>query len=142
MTSSFSSHILARTHNKFLYFYFATNSCPQTFLVDQNINFEPCVILILFSFYRTRKQTKSVTSSHLNGFLVEFREKIAQMNWNYNPGQNPFATNATARQNEAFSLPPSPSVPGVVLTLCIQVCFNTINTAWGRGEGNSRNRRT
>ena len=47
-------------------------------------------------------------SSHLNGFLVEFREKIAQMNWNYNPGQNPFATNATARQNEAFSLPPPP----------------------------------
>ena len=87
MTSSFSSRILARTHNKFLYFYFATNSCLQTFLVDQNINFEPCVILIRFSFYRTRKQTKSVTSSHLNGFLVEFREKIAQMNWNYKRGQ-------------------------------------------------------
>ena len=47
-------------------------------------------------------------SLHLNGFLVEFREKIAQMNWNYNPGQDPFATNATARQNEAFSLPPPP----------------------------------
>ena len=105
MTSSFSSHILARTHNKFLYFYFATNSCLQTFLVDQNINFEPCVILILFSFYRTRKQTKSVTSLHLNGFLVEFREKIAQMNWNYNPGQNPFATNATARQMRYFPSP-------------------------------------
>ena len=86
-------------------------------------------------------------SSHLNGFLVEFREKIAQMNWNYNPGQNPFATNATARQNEAFSLPPPPSppsAPGVVLTLYIQVSFNTINTAWGGGggEANSRNRLT
>ena len=85
-------------------------------------------------------------SSHLNGFLVEFREKIGQMNWNYNPGQNPFATNATARQNEAFSLPPPPppSAPGVVLTLYIQVSFNTINTAWGGGggEANSRNRLT
>ena len=57
------------------------------------------------------------------------------MNWNYNPGQNPFATNATARQNEAFSLPPPPpSAPGVVLTLYVQVSFNTINTAWGRGR--------
>ena len=53
------------------------------------------------------------------------------MNWNYNPGQNPFATNATARQNKAFSLPPS--APGVVLTLYIQVSFNTFNTAWGGG---------
>ena len=61
------------------------------------------------------------------------------MNWNYNPGQNPFATNATARQNEAFSLPPPPppSAPGVVLTLYIQVSFNTINTAWG-GRGGGR----
>ena len=53
------------------------------------------------------------------------------MNWNYNPGQNFFATNATARQNEAFSLPPPPPAPGAVLKFCIQVCFNTINTAWG-----------
>ena len=30
------------------------------------------------------------------------------MNWNYNAGQNSCATNATARQNEAFSLPPPP----------------------------------
>ena len=57
------------------------------------------------------------------------------MNWNYNPGQNSFATNATARQNEAFPSPspPPPFTPGAVLMLCIQVCFNTINTAWGVG---------
>ena len=33
------------------------------------------------------------------------------MNWNYNPGQNSFATNATARQNGAFPSPLPPLPP-------------------------------
>ena len=41
----------------------------------------------------------------------------------YNPGQNVWNTNATARQNEVFSSPPPPPPPRAVLSLTIQVLF-------------------
>ena len=47
---------------------------------------------------------------------------------NYNPGQNSWETNATAGENDAFSLP-----PGLVLSLWLQIFFNTINIAEGTG---------
>ena len=52
----------------------------------------------------------------------------------YNPGQTSWDTklNEIARQIEASSLSlPPPPPPGAVLTLCIQVLIQHINTAWG-----------
>ena len=52
----------------------------------------------------------------------------------YNPVQTSWDTklNEIARQIEASSLSnPPPPPPGAVLTLCIQVLIQHINTAWG-----------
>ena len=51
----------------------------------------------------------------------------------YNPGQTSWDTklNEIARQIEASSLSLPPPPPGAVLTLCIQVLIQHINTACG-----------
>ena len=51
----------------------------------------------------------------------------------YNLGQSSWDINVTAGENDGFSLP-----PGSVLTLWLNIFFNTINIAEGRGD--SRNR--
>ena len=56
----------------------------------------------------------------------------------YNPGQNSCDINATTGENDAFFLLPPPVPPGSVLTLWLQIFFNTTNIAEGRGD--SRNR--
>ena len=64
------------------------------------------------------------------GFVHSFKS------YSYNPGQDSYDTNAIARQNEVFSLSPSPRCSVDVL----HSSFVSTQSTLLRGEGDSRNR--
>ena len=95
----------------------------------------PVLLLICFSPHRTRKQTKPVTNSHLNGFRIFWSSFVRELR--KRTGTTTLIKTLSPLTQQLVKMkhfpPPSSSTPGAVLTLCIQICFNTINTAWGGG---------